>query len=348
MAKTQKRRLPTDEQALSGIPVALGSASKHLECADVLAERGFTGQARSLLILSIEESEKARTLGQIALGEPLTESEALARLYTHTPRYRGALRKSWSGGATGTYVAESLRERLRMKPKRTEAQRWSAALASHPEALPLDWADVAAVVREAGLYVDIGDDGRWHSPADVPLGEYEALRPTAVHLLRRMTAAYHRELQARGPDIAFWRPLPPLPSSQSTEPTQGIATDRYIVERLHHQRGWLAWTDRAGVIEPIRYVGWTLDRSDNAFSDDASGLMVLSHAILSDALGSSRSFDDEYRDDRGDKQLLWRRFFEEKLVTIPAGRRWDISRAEVLSWSGADSISRASSGESTS
>lgn len=333
MARKGNQRIPNGEESLKGIPVALANAQAHLDCAALLAEKGFAGPARSLLILSIEESEKARTLGQIALGEPLTETEIRDRLYWHLPRYRGALRKSWSRGATATYAAESLRERLKMKPKRSDHDRWQAALAQHPEALPVDWPDLAGDLREAGFYVDLKDDDRWHGPGDVQLSEYEGLRPKAVHLLTGAKAAYERELQARGPDVAGWRPLPPLSDSPQTEATEGMPTDNYIVERRHHQGGWLAWTDRAGTIEPIRFANWARGRSDNLFSDDATSLMMLSHAILGDALGDSRSYDDLYRDDRGEHQLLWRRFLEEQLVIIGPGERGVISSDEVRAWS---------------
>jgi hypothetical protein len=61
--------------------------------------------------------------------------------------------------------------------------------------------------------------------------------------------------------------------------------------------------------------------------------MMLSHAILSDALGDPRSFDDMYRADKGEYQLLWRRFFEDQLLTIRSGDRRVIGRADMLIWS---------------
>jgi AbiV family abortive infection protein len=325
--------VPNDGESLTGIPIALANAQAHLDCAGLLAAAGFAGPARSFLILSMEESEKARTLGQIALGEALTESEIRGRLYSHPPRHRGALRKSWSGGATGTYVAESLRERLGMKPERSDTDRWAAALAQHPETLPVNWPEIAGHLREAGFYVDLRDDDQWHSPHDVPTRDYETLRPAAVHLLASARTAYERELHARGSDVAGWRPLPPMPDSARLESTKGTPTDGYIVERRHHGGGWLAWTDRAGAVEPIRYARWALDRSDNVFSDDPTGLMMVSHGILSDALGDPTTYDDLYREDKGEHQLLWRRFFEEHLVTINPGERRLISRDEVRAWS---------------
>jgi AbiV family abortive infection protein len=333
MARKDKQRVPNEEEALKGIPVALATAQAHLDCAALLAEKGFAGPARSFLILSIEESEKARTLGQIALGEPLTEPEILARLYTHRARHGGALRKSWSRGATGTYVAESLRERLTMKPERSDPDRWAAVLAHHPEALPVDWPELAGDLREGGFYSDLKEDDQWHGPDKVPMSDYDILLPAAVHLLSNASAAYEHELRARGHDIAGWRPLPSLPDSPRAESTKGASTDKYIVERRHHGLGWLAWTDRAGAVEPILYAGWGLERSDNAFSDDPSGLMMLSHSILSDSVGDPRTYDDAYRDDRGEHQSLWRRFFEEQLLPIRPGERREISAEQARAWS---------------
>jgi hypothetical protein len=220
-----------------------------------------------------------------------------------------------------------------MKPQRTDKDRWAAVLAQHPEALPAGWSEVASELREAGLYVDLRDDDQWHGPGDLQLSEYEVLRPTAAHLLTGANAAYERELQARGSDIGNWRPLPTLPDSSQPEVTKGIPTNNYIVERRHHHGGWLAWTDRDGTVEPIRFASWAVDRSDNLFSDDASNLMMLSHAILSDANSDPCSYDDLYRDDRGEHQLLWRRFFEEHLVSIDPGKRRAISREDVQAWS---------------
>jgi AbiV family abortive infection protein len=189
------RHIPSASVALAGIPIVLNSAKDHLDCAAVLAAHGQFGPARAHLILAIEEAEKARTLGQIVLKEPLTEAEIKSRLYSHSKRHIGALRKSWSQGPTIDYIADSLRERLRLKPTQTDAQRWESAIARHPEALPRDWPEKADELREGGLYVDLGDDDKWHSPADVPSSDYEELRPKAEYLFRYVSAAYEREVR---------------------------------------------------------------------------------------------------------------------------------------------------------
>jgi AbiV family abortive infection protein len=189
------RQIPSASIALAGIPIVLQSAQDHLECARILAAHGHFGTARSHLILAIEEAEKARTLGQIVLKEPLTEADIRSRLYSHSTRHVGALRKSWSQGPTIDYIADSLRERLRLKTAQTDTQRWESAIARHPEALPVDWPDKAGELREAGLYVDFGDDDQWHSPAMVHSSEYEELRPKAEYLFRYVSAAYEREVR---------------------------------------------------------------------------------------------------------------------------------------------------------
>jgi AbiV family abortive infection protein len=199
--RLKDRRVPTQPEAESGIPIALRNARAHIECAALLADHGFAGPATSFLILGIEETEKARTLGQIALGTDLTESELLARLFTHPSRYEGALWKSWSKGSLMTWALEALREELGIKPARSEDQRLAEVIAQHPEALPLDWAAKAGQMREAGLYVDLAEDGNWTSPADVSRDVYEELRRPAESLLRYVEAAFEREINLGRKDL---------------------------------------------------------------------------------------------------------------------------------------------------
>jgi hypothetical protein len=54
--------------------------------------------------------------------------------------------------------------------------------------------------------------------------------------------------------------------------------------------------------------------------------------VLSDALGDDRSFDELYRDDSGQYQLAWHRFFEEVLLTISEGSQRLLSPRDVLAW----------------
>jgi AbiV family abortive infection protein len=199
MAGARKRRLPTSDEARRGIPVVLANAEQHLAAADLLVDAtggGNVGFAAAHLVLAIEEAEKARTLGQIALGDELTEKEVRERLFNHPARHRGALTKSWSSGAAMMdFLAEGLRERLGMGPSRSEEARWTDVMARHPEVLPPDWPDTAGEVREGGMYADMDDDGTWRDPDGVDRAVYDQLRVAAAQLLAHHWAAYRREIE---------------------------------------------------------------------------------------------------------------------------------------------------------
>src|SRR5689334_6732675 len=60
------KRLPDEHEAIEGAGVATASAVGLLSAADLLAEVGTYGIARSLAVLALEESVKGRTLGAIA------------------------------------------------------------------------------------------------------------------------------------------------------------------------------------------------------------------------------------------------------------------------------------------
>ncbi len=93
-----KRRIPSRDQAISGIWPVLANADGHLEAADVLAAAGKHGYAVAHLVCALEEGEKARTLAKLALGEPMTEDEIRHGLYEHRNRHVGAMTKSWTAG----------------------------------------------------------------------------------------------------------------------------------------------------------------------------------------------------------------------------------------------------------
>jgi AbiV family abortive infection protein len=89
----RKRRLPTPEEAFAGIPLALENAERHLRSADLLAGKGEHGQATAHVVLSLEETDKARVLGMLWLDEDdLTEDQARARLFDHRTRNEAASR----------------------------------------------------------------------------------------------------------------------------------------------------------------------------------------------------------------------------------------------------------------
>jgi AbiV family abortive infection protein len=62
------KRLPDEREAIEGAGVATATAATLLGDADLLAGAGSYGIARSLAVLALEESVKARTLGAIALA----------------------------------------------------------------------------------------------------------------------------------------------------------------------------------------------------------------------------------------------------------------------------------------
>jgi AbiV family abortive infection protein len=60
------KRLPGEREAIEGARVATATAAGLLSSADLVAGVGSYGIARSLAVLALEESVKARTLGAIA------------------------------------------------------------------------------------------------------------------------------------------------------------------------------------------------------------------------------------------------------------------------------------------
>ncbi len=79
----------------------------------MLADAGLYGPAMAHLVYSLEEAEKARSIGQIWLNswEPRrpdrpTDDELKARVFEHAPRHKAAASKS--GGVC--LPSESLRE----------------------------------------------------------------------------------------------------------------------------------------------------------------------------------------------------------------------------------------------
>jgi AbiV family abortive infection protein len=203
----RRRVLPTPQEALEGIPLAIANAGRHLDAASVLAEAHLLGPAVSHLIYSIEEAEKARSIGQVWLNswqphrpDRPTDTELRDRIFDHRARHEAAANKSWASGPFWTVMAEATREHVRLSPARTPEQRVAIAHAAHPEALPADWEQSAYLLREGALYVDLRDDG-WHTPDEFAAEDYESLRLKAVHYLRIVTTAFEQnkwEFRQRG------------------------------------------------------------------------------------------------------------------------------------------------------
>lgn len=199
----RKRRLPTPEEAFAGVPLAIANAERHLATADLLAERGEHGQAVAHLVLSLEESDKSRVLGMLWLDEgDLTEEEARKRLFDHATRNEAAFAKSWTIGVVWTASAVAWSDQVAGRTRTTDAKIWEDAIAQHPEALPADWPETAGRMREAGLYVDLQDDGTWHTPADISVGDYQRLRPAAVGMINYVKGAFERHKAERAQSIS--------------------------------------------------------------------------------------------------------------------------------------------------
>jgi AbiV family abortive infection protein len=169
-----------------------------MECARVLAVEQLYGPAVAHLIYAIEETEKARSLGQIWINSwqgrrhgDAADDELRDRIFGHPARHKAAAAKSFATGPFWTMMAESTRERVHLSPPRTPQERLAMAYAEHPEALPLDWADRAEAMREAALYVDLRD-GSWQSPGQMTVTDYEQLRPMVVAHLRYTRAAFEQ------------------------------------------------------------------------------------------------------------------------------------------------------------
>jgi len=172
----------------------LDSARAHLEAADILASGGKYGFAVAHLVYALEESEKGRTLAKVVLGDALSDEEIYRALYHHAERHVGALMKSWSSGAAVMdLMAEGLRERIGVRPERTEQERYDEVISRYPEVLPEDWPETAGATREQSLYVDLGEGG-WASPLRADSSAYERLRPAVATLLDYFSAAYQREI----------------------------------------------------------------------------------------------------------------------------------------------------------
>jgi len=142
----RRRVLPTPEQALEGIPLAVANAGRHLDAARLLGDGHEYALAVAHLVYSIEEAEKARSLGQVWLNswqrfrpERPSDEELRARIFDHPARHRAAANKSWASGPFWTMMADATREHVRLAPQKTPEQRVAIAQAAHPEALPADW-----------------------------------------------------------------------------------------------------------------------------------------------------------------------------------------------------------------
>lgn len=165
------KRLPNEREAIEGAGVATATAADLLSGADRLAGVGSYGIARSLAVLALEESVKARTLGAIASaaaqGRPLGFSDDDLRkiVYSgHRERHAAGLVQHVAAAFPDVYT----KVMLGMPVGAGEAAKFGelAGLLS-----------AANSSKQAGFYSDFDpDSGSWSSPGSVTEAEFAKIR----------------------------------------------------------------------------------------------------------------------------------------------------------------------------
>ena len=168
------KRLPDEHEAIEGAGVAAATAAGLLSGADVVASAGNYGLARSLAVLALEESVKARTLGAIAAataqGRPPGFSDDLLRkiVYSgHQERHAAGLVQHVAAEYPDSYAKVML------------GMSASAAEAAKIEEV----AEILAAAnswKQAGFYSDFDpDSASWSSPGKVTEPEFKKIRTLA-------------------------------------------------------------------------------------------------------------------------------------------------------------------------
>jgi AbiV family abortive infection protein len=165
------KRLPDEREAIDGARVATATAVGLLSSADLLANVGSYGIARSLAVLALEESVKARTLGAIAAAaaqgrRPGFSDDSLRKIvYSgHRERHAAGLIQHVAAAFPDVY-GEVM---LGMSVGAGEA----AVIGELAELLV-----AANSWKQVGFYSDFDpDSGEWSSPGSVTDGEFAKIR----------------------------------------------------------------------------------------------------------------------------------------------------------------------------
>jgi AbiV family abortive infection protein len=165
------KRLPDEREAIEGAGVATATAAGLLYGADLLADAGSHGIARSLAVLALEESVKARTLGAITVaashgGQPGFSDDDLRKIVYSGHRERhdagfvqhvaatfpDAYGRIMLGMSVGTEDAAKIKELRGLLT-------------------------VANSAKQVGFYSDFDpDSGSWSSPGSVTEVEFAGIR----------------------------------------------------------------------------------------------------------------------------------------------------------------------------
>lgn len=165
------KRLPDEHEAIEGAGVATASAVGLIGAADLLAEVGTYGIARSLAVLALEESVKARTLGAIAAAaaqgrRPGFSDDDLRKIVYSGHRERHAAGLIQHVAATFPDVYGKVM--LGISVDAGEA----VGIGELAELLA-----AANSWKQVGLYSDFDpDSGEWSSPGSVTDAEFAKIR----------------------------------------------------------------------------------------------------------------------------------------------------------------------------
>jgi AbiV family abortive infection protein len=165
------KRLPDEREAIEGAGVATTTAAGLLCGADLLAGADSYGIARSLAVLALEESVKARTLGAIAVAashgsRPGFSDDDLRKIV-----YSGHRERHDAGflqHVAATFPDAYCRVMLGMSAAAEDA----AKIEGVRELL-----GAANPAKQAGFYSDFDpDSGSWSSPGSVTEAEFVKIR----------------------------------------------------------------------------------------------------------------------------------------------------------------------------
>jgi AbiV family abortive infection protein len=165
------KRLPDEREAIEGAGIATATAVTLLGDADLLAGAGSYGIARSLAVLALEESVKARTLGAIALaashgGRPGFSDDDLRKIV-----YSGHRERHDAGFVQ--HVAATLPDAYGKVILGMPAKAEDAAKIQELHGLLA----AANSAKQAGFYSDFDpDSGSWASPGGVTEVEFAKIR----------------------------------------------------------------------------------------------------------------------------------------------------------------------------
>ena len=165
------KRLPDEREAIEGAGVATATAANLLNSADLVAGAVSYGIARSLAVLALEESVKARTLGAIAAaaahGRPpgFSDDDLRKIVYSgHRERHAAGLVQHVAATFPDVYGRVMLGMSV------------GAADAAKLEEL----AGLLAAAnswKQVGFYSDFNpDSGSWSSPGSVTDAEFAKIR----------------------------------------------------------------------------------------------------------------------------------------------------------------------------